>query len=507
MTFPFERVPGAIPREKAQRNLPSRHAGSQPRRVLAWLFTTVKHKYCPSMKSLSVSALLRNAREVMFRHLPAGRRSPTLSHRVLSAGGWTLFGYGLNQCMRFGSNLLLTRLLFPEAFGLMAIAQAVLIGTAMLSDVGIEQFIVQNKHGQTRQVVDAAYTVQALRGLAIWLVCCILAIPFSVFYERTELAWLLPALSLSALIGGLASVNIATASRSLKLSTITALEFATTFVSLASMIFLAWLTHSIWSLVVGNLIGSATRTLASHIIVEGERNRFTWNLQAFHAIGSFGRWIFLSTAATFLVGEGNRLLIGSFLDVKELAFYSLATALVLLPLQIFQQIGSRVLFPAFSELTRDRPERLAGAVKRARIISLIPYGAIGLAFALLGERLISVLYDQRYAPAGWMLTILAIGMFPQAAVVSYGPVLWALGKVRTSALLVFVQLALQIIAMSAGLYLGGPKGLLLGLGLASWLLYPFYATVYARSAIWQPRVDLPFLTASFVLSALVLYRF
>jgi O-antigen/teichoic acid export membrane protein len=270
------------------------------------------------------------------------------------------------------------------------------------------------------------------------------------------------------------------------------------------MIFLAWLTHSIWSLVAGNLIGSTTRTIASHIVIDGERNRFTWNLSAFHAIGRFGRWIFLSTAATFLVGEGNRLLIGSFLNVKELAFYSLATALVLLPLQVFQQIGSRVLFPAFSELARDRPERLVEAVKRARIVSLVPYGLIGVTFALLGERLIAVLYDQRYAPAGWMLTILALGMFPQAAVVSYGPVLWALGKVRTSALLVFVQLALQITAMATGLYLGGAKGLLLGLGIALWLLYPFYATVFARCAIWQPRVDLPFLAAAFVLCLLVL---
>jgi O-antigen/teichoic acid export membrane protein len=443
---------------------------------------------------------------VILRYLLAAKPNATLYHRVMSAGSWTLLGYGLNQCMRFGSNLVLTRLLFPEAFGIMAIAQAVLVGTTMLSDVGIEQFIVQNRHGQTRQILDAAYTVQALRGLLIWLVCCVLAIPLSVFYERAELASLLPALSLSALVAGFASVNIAKASRSLKLSAITALDLATTFISLVGMVVLAWLTRSIWSLVAGGLIGSATRTIASHIVIEGERNRFTWNLHAFRAIGRFGRWIFMSTAATFLVGEGNRLMIGSFLGVKELAFYSLAAALVLLPLQIFQQIGSRVLFPAFSEIARDRPERLAKAVKRARFISLVPYCVIGLTFAFLGENLIAILYDQRYAPAGWMLTILALGMFPQAAIVSYGPVLWALGKVRTSAVLVFIQLALQIVAMSAGSYLGGAKGLMLGLGLTLWFLYPFYAAVYARCAIWQPAVDIPFLTAAFMLSLVVLQR-
>ena len=46
----------------------------------------------------------------------------SLKQRVLSAGIWSLAGYGCNQVLRFGSNLLMTRLLVPEMFGVMAIA-------------------------------------------------------------------------------------------------------------------------------------------------------------------------------------------------------------------------------------------------------------------------------------------------------------------------------------------------------------------------------------------------
>jgi O-antigen/teichoic acid export membrane protein len=59
----------------------------------------------------------------------------------------TLAGYGFSQALRFGGNRILARLLFPEAFGLMAIIQIVIYALHMLTDVGIETSIVQQGRG------------------------------------------------------------------------------------------------------------------------------------------------------------------------------------------------------------------------------------------------------------------------------------------------------------------------------------------------------------------------
>jgi O-antigen/teichoic acid export membrane protein len=245
------------------------------------------------------------------------------------------------------------------------------------------------------------------------------------------------------------------------------------------------------------------RTISSHLWIQGERNRFAWDTDAFSAIVRFGGWIFISTATTFLVGEGNRLLLGAFLDIKELAFYSLAASLNILPLQVTQQIGNKVLFPAFSELAREDVGRLRKSVWRARMVIFVPFAVAGLAFALFGRELIAILYDDRYKPAGWMLTILALGAFPQAAIISYGPILWAVGQLRTSTALLFIQLALQLACLSLGALLLGSKGLVIGLSLALWLLYPFHAFIFRRLAVWQPSVDIPYLILAFVLSLYV----
>ena len=55
-----------------------------------------------------------------------------LKARLLRSTGWTFIGFGTAQAVRLASNLLLTRLLFPEAFGLMAVITVFLVGLTML---------------------------------------------------------------------------------------------------------------------------------------------------------------------------------------------------------------------------------------------------------------------------------------------------------------------------------------------------------------------------------------
>ncbi|MFC6638676.1 oligosaccharide flippase family protein [Sulfitobacter sediminilitoris] len=72
-----------------------------------------------------------------------------LMARVARSASWIVLGYGASQAIRLASNLILTRLLFPEAFGLMALVGVVTVGLTLFSDVGIAPSIAQSKRGMT----------------------------------------------------------------------------------------------------------------------------------------------------------------------------------------------------------------------------------------------------------------------------------------------------------------------------------------------------------------------
>src|SRR4030081_2887241 len=93
---------------------------------------------------------------------------PSLNHRVLNAGMWSLAGFALSLIIRLGSNLLMTRLLVPEMFGVMAIASTVMVGLAMFSDLGLKENIVQSTRGNEPTYLNTAWVIQILRGVLIW---------------------------------------------------------------------------------------------------------------------------------------------------------------------------------------------------------------------------------------------------------------------------------------------------------------------------------------------------
>ena len=71
--------------------------------------------------------------------------------------------------IRFGSNLVMTRLLVPQMFGVMAIATVIMVGLAMFSDLGLRQSIVQSRRGSDPVFLNTAWSVQIVRGLILWL--------------------------------------------------------------------------------------------------------------------------------------------------------------------------------------------------------------------------------------------------------------------------------------------------------------------------------------------------
>jgi O-antigen/teichoic acid export membrane protein len=424
--------------------------------------------------------------------------------RVLRAGGWTMLGYGTNQLLRLAGNLILTRLLFPDAFGLMAIVQAVIVGVVMFSDVGIEQSIIHNKRGNEPAFVNTAWSVKVIRGVLMWLALWLLAAPLASFYGEPMLARLLPVAGLAAVISGFSSTKIASADRDLEIARTTLIGVGSYAFGLLVMIVWASIDRSIWSLVMGNIVGTAAQAIASHVWLDGIKNRFAWESKSLRSLRTFGQWIFVSSALTFLVGEGSRLLIAHFLDVRMLAFFSLALAMDQVPRQIIQQMTGRVLFPAYSEVVRERPEKLYAIVEKSRLLQIVPYWLVCVFLVYFGQSLMEILYDDRYHDSGWMLQIMALGSLVGGLAISYNGILWAKGMVRMSTVLLAIQLFIQVSAIVVGSYLGGARGLVLGWALTSWLLYPVYAFVYSRLSLWQPKLDLPLIAASFWIAFSVL---
>ncbi|GAO03334.1 oligosaccharide flippase family protein [Anaeromyxobacter sp. PSR-1] len=351
-----------------------------------------------------------------------------LGRRVARGSVWVAAGYGAAQIIRFGANLVLARLLFPRAFGLMLLVNVCLQGLQLFSDVGIGASIIQHRRSDTA-FVNTAWTVQVVRGFLLWLATFAVAWPAAQLYGEPQLMWMLPVAGLAACMDGFVSTAIHTANRDLRMARLQVLDLVVQASASAIMIAGAWLTRSVWALLAGMIAASVIRTVLSHVALGGARNRFQWERDAAASLLHFGKWVFVSSVVTFLAQQGDRLVFGKMLPLERLGVYNIALSLVDAPTALISAISFRVFFPLFSEMRRTGPD-VETAYRRASSSMALLAGAGALALVLAGPLAVQLLYDDRYAEASWIVRLLALGIWGSSLVHFTASVVLAGGRVK-----------------------------------------------------------------------------
>ena len=87
-----------------------------------------------------------------------------LKSRAIRAAMFVLGERFSQQILRLISNLILTRILVPEMFGIMALANTLVTGAQMLSDAGLHAKLIQSEHAEDERFVNTVWTISILRG-------------------------------------------------------------------------------------------------------------------------------------------------------------------------------------------------------------------------------------------------------------------------------------------------------------------------------------------------------
>jgi O-antigen/teichoic acid export membrane protein len=381
----------------------------------------------------------------------------TLKERAVRSSMWTMIAFGFGQVVRVISSPILARLLLPEDFGTVALISVFVTGMAALSDVGIEQSIIQNKRGDDADFLNTAWTLHAVRGVVLWLGCCLIAYPVYWFYHGKSdahyLLAMLPIAGLGPLLNGFNSTRTFTANRHLNLGRLTILNLTYQLIGVAVQIAIAWKWRSPWAIVLGGLVSNVFWLIASHTMLPGIRNRFYWDKNVAKELMKFGRWIMISTLITYTAMQIDRPMMAKIMDEGWLGLYAVALNLVRLPAEIIGRLTSVTLFPALSRAAESKPEDLRRILWRARGLILTVSLALTLGVALGGPIFITMFYKENWHLAGMLAQFASIGAWFMLLQVSADRALLALGKTRVLATSNAVNLVVTIVGGFLGRYL------------------------------------------------------
>lgn len=427
-------------------------------------------------------------------------RGDTLRARAGRGAVWTIGGIASNQILRLGSNLILTRLLFPEAFGLMALVQVFITGLAMFSDLGIRASIIQNDRSNEPAFLNTAWTLQVGRGLVLWLFAFAIALPVAAFYDEPLLAQLLPVSGLTALIAGFTPTRVSTANRDLQLGRITLIDITTQAIGIIFMVALAWALQSVWALVFGSLISAVFKQVLFMTALPGHRNRLQIDRSCLGELVNFGKWIFLSTACGFLVNHADRAILGKFITLEMLGIYSIGLIMAGLPLLLGRPLASKIIFPLYKQRPPWESAENQRKIFRMRWWLTGALLTISAVLAVSGDLLIRFLYDSRYALAGPILVLMTLSRLPAVVLSSYDQILLAAGDSKRFMSRIVMVSVVQTTLLGVGIMQFGLIGAVLAPGLASLLVYPVLVSAVRRYDGWDARHDMVYGAVALVIA-------
>lgn len=429
----------------------------------------------------------------------------TVSARALRGTGFSVLSAFGQHGLRLISNLILTRLLFPEAFGIMALIQVILAGLAMVSTFGLRASVMQDPRGDEPDFLNTAWTLQAIRGCLLWILVCLVSKPVAEFYDEPILAQALPVAGLSLLIQGFFPTSVLTAQRNLQLGRFVVISFAAQIINLVTMTILAYVWGTVWALIVGTVIHPCLMLAFYLKFLPGLRNRFLLEKRSVASIMTLGKYLFLSTIATYVINQSDRAVLGAFIPTDLLGVYSIGFALATLPWMLTQKVSNLVVFPLY----RMRPPAESRA-NQARIFQArrsVAAGTLCLVsvMALFGPQLIGLLYDERYALAGPIIVVLSFFSVPPVILTGVMDAALARGDSKLLMIQNIATATCQMAVLVPGVMVLGVIGAAMAIGVAPILTYPLIARYTYRYGNWDPKGDLGLMTAGFAMTSLALW--
>jgi O-antigen/teichoic acid export membrane protein len=352
-----------------------------------------------------------------------------LKDKVHSGVKWVSISLFVIRLSRFAGTIVLARLLMPEMFGIMAMAESVVRIIYVLQEMGFGQAYIQRRDTDKEdQIASVNTTFLISYGLnfAVFIPCQLFAPDISNMLDMPDLLPVLRVLVFIFLITPFTDIQVLMLQKELSFGKLSIAEIVHGISHVMISCCLAFLGYGVWSLVFGTL---GSRVLFAILLLRqtGWRPITIFNIKIAKELFSFGKYIWclgmLSAAGRFF----DKAIVGKFWGVNNLGYYNLSLSLCHLLVELIDKLIHTISFPVFSMRNQDK-DALENAIRVALMnVTNIAF-PIGFGLISISHLFVPIVYGEKWMPIVPLVNVLAIYTIVQCVTPITGNVLKAVGK-------------------------------------------------------------------------------
>ena len=307
---------------------------------------------------------------------------------------WSLLRRGGQELVAIPTSAIMARLLVPEEFGVAAAASFFILLATRLTQFGFNAAIVRVKELRPDHT-SSVFAVNLAFGVAVYFVLFASAPYIGSFLRSPEAGALLPHAALVFLITPFGTVPSALIARRMQFRYMAAGDWTDTTVGAVASVILAMNGYSYWSLVYGQLAGTALRVMLK-MYLSGWRPSVWVSSAALRELLSFGLGLQTKRLFEFATNNLDTLVVGRVLGMTALGVYD--KAFTTMNRLVNRLTLGDVYFRIFS-IIHEEPLRFRRAYSRL-VLSVSMLGLPAFAVAIVVARPLFVLmYGDNWLPA------------------------------------------------------------------------------------------------------------
>ena len=233
----------------------------------------------------------------------------SLKARVVRGSLWLGLGGSFEYGLRFLRNIILARLLTPEAFGVMAIILAVNAALESFTQLGVKEAIIQSPTGQDETYLNSAWWLSFIRSILLFSVAAMSVPVIITFYDVTQFKELFQVSFLSLLFNGALSVRAYSEQKKVAFKKWVIISSGGGAIGVLTAIVLTFWIQSVWALVIGFVFEAAARCFLSFLICPF-LPRLQFRSEHTRALLKFSRGMFGLPLLFFVFTQADTVVIG-----------------------------------------------------------------------------------------------------------------------------------------------------------------------------------------------------
>lgn len=413
-----------------------------------------------------------------------------LQNKAISGVIWSFLQKFGTMGISFFSNIILARLLSPDDYGCIGMLAIFILISTTLVNGGFGSALIQKKNPTNRDYSTIFYWNIFISIIFYFFIY--IAAPFVAdFYHIEKLSSVLRVEAIVIIINSFIIVQENQYRKQLQFKRLSLVYLASAFVSVTIAILLAYYNFQIWALVYQQIIMSFTTAVLLWISNKW-RPQFTFSIDSFKELFSFGFFILLSDILNTICDNIQGLLIGRFYTPASMGYYTQAHKLDQIASTSISSVINQVSYPMLSTVQNDLTQ-MVNILKR--FISILAFITIPvmLYLIILAKPIILIVYSDKWLASVPYFQILCVAgianclqgiNYYAVAATGRSDVLFRWSLVKRGAGLCFVVL---------GLVIDGINGLLWGMVCSSFFIYFINAFLVSRKLgykIYQQAKDL-----------------